>query len=219
MLLWLAAGAIGLSAATLLGRNLASRPVPASSLQQALQAFDADDLSYAAASFKRLADSGNADAEYWYGHALERGLGVAPDIRAAIAEYRKAWAEGVPPAGRRLGEIAISGNDGAPNFASGRALLLAAAQKGDARAALDYGRVLRLGIGGPADPVGAYAWLEIAALRGNAQARIERNQLLPSLSSEQQSQAAAQVKALQAGDHPSAGAPAAGSSKPPPSKA
>jgi hypothetical protein len=56
--------------------------------------------------------------------------------------------------------------------------------------------MLQQGIGGPADPVGAYAWLEVASLGGNAQARAERDHLLPALSPAQQAEAVQQASAL-----------------------
>jgi hypothetical protein len=208
-LVWLTAGLAGLISVVMLetARPPAIQPA-APTLQQAMHAFDNDNLAGAAAAFRSLAARGNVQAEYWYGHALEHGLGIAADTKQAVAEYRKAWAGGVAAAGRRLGELAISGNAGAPDFTEGRSLLLAAARGGDVLAQRDLGHVLRAGIGGPADPVGAYAWLEVAALGGNADARIQRNQLLPKLSADQQNEAAAQVKTLQAAQAGARPAPA-----------
>ena len=83
-----------------------------------------------------------------------------------------------------------------PDFPKARSYLTVAAKRGDSRAALDLGRMLRKGIGGPADPVAAYSWLEVAALDGNKAARQERNQLLPDLSPAQQAEAVQQATAL-----------------------
>ncbi len=196
--LWLMVAVVALSSAAALAYRWPAQPsaqVP--TMRQALYDFDDNDLPTAAAAFRALADRGDARAEFWYGHALEHGLGLPADPKLALAEYRKAWAGGDAAAGRRLGELDMDGNLGAPDFAHGRALLTEAAGKGDARAALDLGDALRSGIGGPVDRVGAYAWLEIASLGGNAEARVERNQLLPSLSQDQQAAASQQVKAWQ----------------------
>jgi TPR repeat protein len=74
--------------------------------------------------------------------------------------------------------------------------LIQPAQQSDIRATLDLGRVLRNGIGGPADPVGACAWLDVASLGGNAEARIERHKLIPILTQDKQARAAAEVAFL-----------------------
>jgi TPR repeat protein len=56
--------------------------------------------------------------------------------------------------------------------------------------------MLHEGIGSPADPVAAYAWLEVAALRGNALAQHERDALLPTLLPAQQAEANQQVSKI-----------------------
>jgi TPR repeat protein len=201
-LVYLAAGMIALTGAGLVRSRLhADTPPPATSLRQAVATFDAGDLTGGASAFARLATSPDphvaAQAAYWYGHALDRGLGTVQDSKAAIAEYRKAWAGGVAPAATRLGEMYLEGNAMAPQFATARTYLTDAANRGDARAALDLGHMLRDGIGAPADPVGAYAWIEVAALRGNSEARVERDHMLASLAPAQQEAAAKQAAALQ----------------------
>jgi len=201
-LIYLAAAMIGLTGAGLVRSRLHSEaPPPATSLQQAVATFDAGDLTAGATAFGKLAASPDphvaAQAAYWYGHALDLGLGTVQDTKAAIAEYNKAWAGGVVPAATRLGEIYLEGNAMAPQFATARTYLTDAADRGDARAALDLGHMLRDGIGAPADPVGAYAWIEVAALRGNPEARLERDRLLASLAPPQQEAAVKQAAALQ----------------------
>jgi TPR repeat protein len=197
--LWLLAACAGLGAAAAFEYHWPPGTVAIQqpTLKQAMSEFDRDDMTAAAQAFRTLADQGNASAAYWYGHALENGFGVPADPKMALAEYRRAWAGGSAAAARRLGELDINGNLVPPNFAEGRTLLIQAAQRGDIRAALDLGRVLRNGIGGPADPVGAYAWLEVASLGGNAEARLERDKLLPTLTQDQQVRAAAEVASLQ----------------------
>lgn len=191
---YLAAGLIGVTWVGLVGHTWRTpTPVAAMDLKQAVSDFDAGDLTAATAAFRTLADKGDPHAAYWYGHALDLGLGVPADAKAAITQYEKAWSGGVTQAGTRLGELYLDGNAVPPEFAKARAYLTEAAKRGDARAALDLGRTLRDGIGVPADPVAAYAWLEVAALRGNARAQVERDRLLPALSPAQQSEASRQA--------------------------
>ena len=59
--------------------------------------------------------------------------------------------------------------------------------------------MLKEGIGAPADQVAACAWLEVASLDGSAEARQERNLLLPNLSPAQQAEAVRQATALRSG--------------------
>jgi TPR repeat protein len=198
MLPWLMAAMFGLSCASLLSLQWHRTPAPATeSLPAAVAAFDGGALASGTATFRTLADHGDPHAAYWYGHALDQGLGVPVDGKAAIMQFEKAWAGGVVPAGTQLGEIYLNGNVVPQDFTQARSFLREAAQRGDARAALDLGRMARDGIGAAADPVEAYAWLEIAALHGNAQARTERDHLLASLTPAQQTAADQQVTALQ----------------------
>ena len=193
---YLAAGLIGVACAGLVGHVWQTpEPVAAMTLQQAVSDFDSGNLTAGTATFRTLADKGDPHAAYWYGHALDLGLGVPPDVKAAIVEYQKAWAGGVTQAGARLGELYLDGNAVPPEFAQAHSYLTEAAKRGDARAALDLGRMLRDGVGVPADPVAAYAWLEVASLRGNAQAQGDRDRLPPTLSPAQQVEASKQATA------------------------
>lgn len=195
---YLAAGIAGLVCAGMAGRLMADSSPPAHpTLSQARAEFDAGQLPAAALGFRTLASAGDPQGEYWYGYALDRGLGVVSDPTAAIAQYQKALAGGVTPAATRLGELYLDGNAITPDFAKARSYLTEAATRGDPAAATDLGHMLRDGIGGPADPVKAYAWLEVAALRGDGEARAERDQLLPSLAPSQQEEATQQAAALQ----------------------
>jgi TPR repeat protein len=190
-------GFLGLTYAGLVGRNW---HLPTQNenmtLAQAVDEFDAGHLAPATAAFRSLANRGDVHAAYWYGHALDLGLGTPVDTKAAIVQYKKAAAGGVVQADARLGELYLSGNAIPPNFVEARSYLTTGAKRGNARAALDLGRMLEQGIGGPADPVGAYAWLEVASLGGNAQARTERDHLLPALSPAQQAEAVQQANAI-----------------------
>jgi TPR repeat protein len=195
---YIAASAIGLACAGLFGHEWHTATIPpAATLQQAISSFDSGDLTPAAAAFKTMADAGDPHAAYWYGHALDRGLGVPADPQAAIAQYTKASAGGVMQATTRLGELYLDGNAVPPDFVKARAYLTDAAKKGDARAALELGRVLQQGIGGPVDPVAAYAWLEVAALRDSAPARAERDRLLTTMAPAEQAAGSQQAAALE----------------------
>jgi TPR repeat protein len=195
---YIAACMIGLASAGLIGRAWQpTAAAPAINLQQAISDFDSGNLTPAAAAFKTMADAGNPHAAYWYGHTLDRGLGVQADPEAAIVQYTKASAGGVMQATTRLGELYLDGNRVPPDFMKARAYLIEAAKRGDALAASDLGRVLQQGIGGPADPISAYAWLEVASLRGSAPARVERDRLLATMTPDQQAAGSQEASVLQ----------------------
>jgi TPR repeat protein len=197
MVPFVAIGFLGLTYAGLVARTWHMQTQEGTTtLTQAVHEFDAGHLAPATATFRTLANRGDSQAAYWFGHALDFGLGTPVDTKEAIVQYKKAAAGGVVQADARLGELYLSGNAVPPNFVEARSYLTTAAKRGNPRAALDLGRMLQKGIGGPADPVGAYAWLEVASLGGNAQARAERDQLLPALSSAQQAQAVQQANAI-----------------------
>jgi len=126
-------------------------------------------------AFDRLAARNDIDAEYWLAHMTELGLGVERNIPKAIALYEKAAAEGSTPAETRLGEIYLQGDVTLPDYAKAFSLLGRAARQGDPRAAMVLGRMVRLGLGAPADPVESYAWSEVAVLEGFGFARSERD--------------------------------------------
>jgi TPR repeat protein len=208
MATYLAAGMIALLGAGLMGSELRAKPaVPQDTLAQAVSEFDAGHLGLATSSFQKLAGDGNPYAAYWYGYALNQGLGTPVDAKAAIAEYQKALDGGVTRAATKLGELYLNGNVIPPDFAKARGYFTEAAQRGDADAALNLGHMLRDGIGGAANPVEAYAWLEVASLRGNAEARIDRDRILMSLSPDQQAAASREAIALDAAK-PATSAPA-----------
>jgi len=197
VLSYVAVGVLGLTYAGLVGRTWHRQtPEGNMTLAQAVHDFDAGHLTPATAVFRTLANRGDPHAAYWYGHALDFGLGTPVDTKAAILQYQKAAAGGVVLADARLGELYLSGNAVPPNFVEARSYLTTAARRGNPRAALDLGQMLQQGIGGPADPVGAYSWLEVASLGGNEQARVERDHLLPALSPAQQAEAVQQANAI-----------------------
>jgi hypothetical protein len=135
MLPYLVAGLIGITCAGLVGRSFESpAAIPAMNLHQAVSDFDAGNLRAATAAFRTLANAGDPHAAYWYGHALDLGLGTPVNVKAAITQYENAWAGGVTLAGTRLGELYLNGNAIPPDFAQARSYLTEAARRGDARA-------------------------------------------------------------------------------------
>ncbi|WP_233281376.1 SPOR domain-containing protein [Sphingomonas changnyeongensis] len=112
--------------------------------------------------WRRLAASGNAEAQYRLGDALRRGTGVAADAAEAERQFRAAAAQGHGPAGDELGLLL---------FATGRHheamdWLGRAAERGDPRARYIYATALFNGDYVARDWGRAYALMALAARDG-----------------------------------------------------
>lgn len=112
--------------------------------------------------WRRLAASGNAEAQYRLGDALRRGIGVAADAAEAERMFRAAAGQGHGPAGDELGLLL---------FATGRHheamdWLGRAAERGDPRARYIYATALFNGDYVARDWGRAYALMALAARDG-----------------------------------------------------
>ena len=96
-------------AAALYGRA-AEQGVPLAFLPHAelLSELGRYDLAYA--SYQRAEDAGSVEAAYRKGVLLHKGLGVAADPAAALAQYQKAAEAGLPLAQQQLGVMTTIGD-------------------------------------------------------------------------------------------------------------
>jgi hypothetical protein len=69
-------------------------PVQAQTFEQSLAAYERKDYRTAFTGFKKLAEQGDADAQYNLGFMFANGRGVPKDDRQAVAWYRKAAEQG-----------------------------------------------------------------------------------------------------------------------------
>lgn len=111
------------------------------------------------------------DAQAANRRAVARALGVRAD--RVDATLHIAAAEAL----KRAREL-LSGKPNARALAEARALLRLAAQDGNAEAALELGRLLESGLGGPVDRKGAFEAYKLAAEGGSAPAQLKVGQLL-----------------------------------------
>jgi TPR repeat protein len=114
----------------------------------------------------------------------ELGLGRSRDPVKAVELYQRAAAANVAAATLRLGEIYLDGNLVPPDYAQAKSYLARAAYGGDPKAAMLLGEMYRRGLGTPRHLKQAYAWSEVSAIEGNAEARKDRDKELNSLSAE-----------------------------------
>jgi TPR repeat protein len=166
-----------------------------SQLERAKEAIQ-DDNQFSIRVFTKLVNKNNPEAQYWLGYMIELGLGMPRDPEKAIQLYKRAGAQNVVAAELRLGEIYLHGNLVPPDFLQARDYLKEAAYRGNPRAAMLLGRMYRLGLGVVADPIAAYAWLEVAVLEGSTFAKRERDASLHDLSVQDQKVAIARAKEI-----------------------
>jgi TPR repeat protein/Flp pilus assembly protein TadD len=121
--------------------------------------------------FEQSASQGNPLAAFNYAICLARGIGVARDDKKAALWLSKAAAH-LAIAKYWYGCILVAGRSVAPNPIEGRALIAQAAESGLARAELTLGEMLRDGIGGPTDQIGALALFERAGSKGQVAAMV-----------------------------------------------
>lgn len=153
-----------------------------SQLETAVQAFRAGDDQTAVSLLAPLARDGNPNAQYWLADLYENGLGVKPDMTAALDLLEKSAAQGFVPAETRLGEVYLRGNETLQDFAKARLWLRRAAVAGDSAAQRELGYVFALGLGVPRDPAEAYGWYENAVLHGDRQAMRLRDRMVTDMS-------------------------------------
>lgn len=143
-----------------------------------------------------LADAGNARAQYQLGDMYEFGYGVPKDPKEAISWFRKAADQGLGVAQARLGEIYFAGSEAVQNFKAARQWLQKASDQRIAVAERRLGQMEEQGLGGPKNPIRAYALYEQAILDGDGYAQRLRNDLVKRLSPDQVTEAQALAKKM-----------------------
>ncbi len=136
--------------------------------------------------YTSLAKQGDASAEYRLGDMYQYGIGTNANPRHAIAWLTKAAKAGNLNASRQLGLLYLDGNVAVQDFAKARKWLTTAAGAGDMTALRSLGDMNDHGLGGPADPVAAYADYAAAVIRGNGSGAVMRDRLEKTLTADQQ---------------------------------
>ncbi len=147
-------------------------PVPPVTFEQAARAYDLGDFARAAALWRRLAELGDADAQFNLGVMHARGQGVRPSLKMAVEWYRRAAHQGHAAAQYNLG-VAYAKGIGLP-----RADLHAAAHwweqaavQGHVQAQYNLGLAYASGSGIERNLVQAAKWWRRAAEQGDAAAQ------------------------------------------------
>ena len=131
-----------------------------------VSAYEQEDYPRALEIFTRLAEQGDADAQFALGVMYANGKGVPKDASQAAAWYRKAAEQGDAKAQFNLGLMYANG-EGVPKDASQAVTWYRkAAEKGHARAQFNLGGMYYNGEGVPKDYVQAAKWFYLGKANG-----------------------------------------------------
>lgn len=133
---------------------------------QGLVAAENEDYATAVALWSRLADEGDARAQFKLGELYHEGLGVNPDITRAMQWYLLAAEQGHAEAQNNLGIIYDDGDEIRANFRTAMKWYLLAAEQGDPGAQFNLGSIYREEES-VQDFTRTYMWWGISAYLGN----------------------------------------------------
>src|SRR5262245_26164498 len=121
----------------------------------------------AKAGFERLAQQGNADAQFYLGRMAAGGMGVPQDTARAVSWYRLAAQQGHTEAQARLGSHYLLGTGITQSDVEAVRWSRLAAEKGHGGAAYNLAKIYRNGGEGvPADQAEAEKWGRLAMAKG-----------------------------------------------------
>jgi TPR repeat protein len=123
-------------------------------------------------SYRRAAETGNAEAQLQLGILYYQGKGVARNLAEAARWYRKAADQGNAYAQSNLGALYHQGDGVTKDFLEAAKWLQKAAKQGEARAQLNLGAMYYKGDGVTKDLSEAAKWYQKAAEQDEAQAQI-----------------------------------------------
>lgn len=145
----------------------AALPAAAQTFGEFLAAYNRGDYAAAYRGFRRLAEQGNAKAQYHLGTLYEHGTGVPQDYASAVQWYRSAALKGNPEGQTALGYMYHTGKGVPRDFSEAIWWYRRAAEQGDAFAEFYLGYMYFVGEGVSRDYAEAVRWYRRAADRGN----------------------------------------------------
>ena len=144
---------------------------------------------------KRLAEQGNADAQFLVSIAYFSGDGVKADMERSVTWMRKAADSGLPEAQNLMGTYYLDGVFVPKDEKQGVQWIRKAAEHGDAEAQLKLGDLYAAGTGIKKSDQDAYFWWLLSSAQGNKAAKKKRDKVEKKLTSQQFDDAQAQAKA------------------------
>lgn len=115
---------------------------------------------------QKLADSGNAQAQFKVGNMYESGRGVSLDLTAAMQWYEKSAANNYKPAKNRLTYLQVKRGGFRPEHKSWLNEVKTDADAGDGEASMMLGEMYEYGVGMPKNLVQAQSEYKRASVKG-----------------------------------------------------
>ena len=134
--------------------------------------YERGDYKTALRGFKRLANKGNAAAQYNLGQMYRDGEGVSKNYKTAVKWYKLAAKQGNAFAQLNLGELYRQGQGVPQDYKTAVKWHRLAAEQGLAYAQHNLGEMYRQGQGVPQDYKTAAKWWTLAAEQGIARAQL-----------------------------------------------
>ncbi len=142
-------------------------PIWAQGHNSGFEATQSADLASTPSEWRRMAEQGQAAAQYNLGIIYEYGRGVRQNDVEAAKWYRKASVQGVSVAQYKLGIMYDNGWGVPPSDTEAVRWYSNAAEQGHPLAQHDLAFMYVAGTGVAQDYLRAYMWLNIAVARGN----------------------------------------------------
>ncbi len=137
-----------------------------STLEVGISAVDKKDYAKALAVFLRLAETGNADAQYDLAMLYRTGKGVEKNLGKSFKWFQKAAEQGLPDAQYYLAYMYDNGEAVDKDLQKAFVWYLKAAEHGQGLAQINLGVIYANGLGVPQNVSRAYLWFHAAASQG-----------------------------------------------------
>jgi TPR repeat protein len=141
-------------------------------IQAAKKYFNKGRYDQAFESFKRLAEQGNPEAQYWLGVMFDSGKGIQTNQQEAITWFQKSYEGGYKYAPGILGCMYFTGTGLTQDYGKALFLLKQGAEMSDQLAEGWLGLMYKQGRGVSQDYSIAVTWLERSANQGFAPAQV-----------------------------------------------
>lgn len=138
----------------------------AQDFQQAFQSYKSGDYVTSSREWRKLAEQGDARAQFFLGYSYIEEIGVPQLYEEAVWWYAKAAEQGHPEAQHNLATMYYSGLGVSQDYRRAAKWFLAAAEQGLAEAQHNLGTMHGTGKGMSENNLIAYMWYTIAASNG-----------------------------------------------------
>jgi TPR repeat protein len=162
-----------------------------------LKAYEAKDFAQARKIIQKLAETGDARAQYRFGAMYDYGAGIAADHTTALTWYRKSAIKGNIDAQYALGEALLTGAGQNGNPVEAIGWFRKAAAQGHLQAFMMLAISYRDGVGVPADIVMAHVFANIDTAQMGKIDLVERGKIAKELATILTEQQRAESKELQ----------------------